>query len=304
MSGSDAADGRPGEQDPAGGPTTRADVLVVHGIWNRQRGMTPGQAAAGLAGAAREHLARGLAGAGLDHVPPPSVAMAYYAHLLGDEPPPESVPDRAYVRAWLAAAGAPEPEEQQAALLAPVRQALGLLVRQRAGGGVLERVRKETTERLSRLVLAFVQDTDAYTSRPERRRAVRDLVAEAVRDSGARVVVAHSLGSVVAYETLHAHPDLEVDLLVTLGSPLGLPALMRKLEPEPHGGRGARPPGVGRWVNIADIGDLVALPPRLTGAYPVDTDVVTDIGLLDPHTLGGYLANGLTAAALAPYLPS
>ena len=36
-------------------------------------------------------------------------------------------------------------------------------------------------------------------------------------------VMAHFLGTVVAYEALHAHPDLHVYLLVTPGSPLALP---------------------------------------------------------------------------------
>ena len=35
--------------------------------------------------------------------------------------------------------------------------------------------------------------------------------------------MAHFLGTVVAYEALHAHPDLHVYLLLTLGSPLALP---------------------------------------------------------------------------------
>ena len=35
--------------------------------------------------------------------------------------------------------------------------------------------------------------------------------------------MAHFLGTVVACEALHAHPDLHVYLLVTPGSPLALP---------------------------------------------------------------------------------
>ena len=35
--------------------------------------------------------------------------------------------------------------------------------------------------------------------------------------------MAHFMGTVVAYEALHAHPDLHVYLLVTPGSPLALP---------------------------------------------------------------------------------
>ena len=36
--------------------------------------------------------------------------------------------------------------------------------------------------------------------------------------------MAHFLGTVVVYEALHAHPDLHVYLLVTLGSPRALSA--------------------------------------------------------------------------------
>jgi pimeloyl-ACP methyl ester carboxylesterase len=150
----------------------------------------------------------------------------------------------------------------------------------------------------------LVREANAYTSRPQARAAVRERVAAAIRSHRPRVVVAHSLGSVVAYEALHAFPELEVELLVTLGSPLGLPTLARRLEPAMRHGQGARPAGVERWVNIADGGDLVALPPKLGGLFPVDTHATTDIGWLDPHTLGGYLANGVTAAAIAPYLSS
>ena len=41
--------------------------------------------------------------------------------------------------------------------------------------------------------------------------------------------MAHFLGTVVAYEALHAHPDLHVYLLVTPGSPLALPGAIRKM---------------------------------------------------------------------------
>ncbi|MFF9282750.1 hypothetical protein [Streptomyces griseosporeus] len=287
-------------------------VVLVHGIWNAEPGLTPRQAAEEKAEAAAKRLREGLAAARLSHIAVPPLVMAYYAHQLADDYRPEKQsagPERledlsaaqlADAWEWLRLAGV-EPVEEQAALLAPVRWGIGRLVARRARGAA-PGARDRLAELLSRLVVATLQDTDAYTSRPARRRAVRETVAEAVRRSGARVMVAHSLGSVVAYETLHAYPELELDLLLTLGSPLGLPALMRKLEPEPVDGRGARPPGVRHWVNIADVGDLVAVPPRLGDAFPVDHHDTTDIGLFDPHTLGGYLAAGLTAAALAPYL--
>lgn len=287
-------------------------VVLVHGIGNLVRGAPPEQAAELKAAAAADRLRKGLDAAGLSHVPLPELVMAYYAHQLADDYRPErqsadaatledltrAQEDEAWE--WLETAGAARPPEGQAGMLSPLRWAVNRIVEQRAGDA-RPAARERLAELLSRLVVATLQDTDAYTSRPGRRKAVRATVAQAVRDHGARVVVAHSLGSVVAYETLHAHPDLEIDLLLTLGSPLGLPAVMRKLDPEPTAGRGARPPGVRHWVNIADVGDLVAVPRELGGAFPVDVHATTDIGLFDPHTLGGYLAAGLTAAALAPH---
>ena len=79
-----------------------------------------------------------------------------------------------------------------------------------------------------------------------------------------RVVVAHSLGSIVAYKALCRDTNWNVDTLVTLGSPLGIRKLIFDvLTPKPVGGVGAWP-RVRRWVNVADEGDIVALVKDLT----------------------------------------
>ena len=85
-------------------------------------------------------------------------------------------------------------------------------------------------------------------------------------DSGAdtQVVVWHSLGSIVAYEALCAHPECPVRALVTLGSPLGIrnlifdrlvPARMTEM---PGKAAGVWPDRVEAWTNIADAGDAAA----------------------------------------------
>ena len=61
------------------------------------------------------------------------------------------------------------------------------------------------------------------------------------------MLVGHSLGSVVAYEALCANPEWPVRMLVTLGSPLGIPNLIfDRLEPAPlpdgHGRAGSAGP--------------------------------------------------------------
>lgn len=91
-----------------------------------------------------------------------------------------------------------------------------------------------------------------------------------------------------------ARPDLKIDLLVTLGSPLALPqAILPRLRPTPADGRGARPPGVARWVNLADPGDIVAVPKGgISRTFEgVDTDEHTVIGAFDFHLAKNYLAH-------------
>jgi hypothetical protein len=83
---------------------------------------------------------------------------------------------------------------------------------------------------------------------------------------GTQVLIGHSLGSIVAYEALCAHPEWGVKAFITVGSPLGIPNLIfDALTPRPTGGKG-RWPNVERWFNIADPGDIVALEKRL-GPY-------------------------------------
>ena len=75
-------------------------------------------------------------------------------------------------------------------------------------------------------------------------------------DADTKVVIAHSLGTVIAYQVLCARPDLNVDL-ITLGSPLGdANMVFDLLQPPPVDGRGVWPVAVRRWTNVAAEGDL------------------------------------------------
>jgi pimeloyl-ACP methyl ester carboxylesterase len=78
-----------------------------------------------------------------------------------------------------------------------------------------------------------------------------------------RAVVAHSLGTVIAYNALLAHPEVEVDTLITLGSPLGSDLVPTEDGTEP----GTWPGAVGRWVNIVAHSDHVAYPSRVADRF-------------------------------------
>jgi pimeloyl-ACP methyl ester carboxylesterase len=74
-------------------------------------------------------------------------------------------------------------------------------------------------------------------------------------DGDTRAVVAHSLGSVLAYIALCNHPEWSVDTFITLGSPLASPMLVDQLRHSLHGELGAWP-GVRRWINVRAVDDV------------------------------------------------
>lgn len=276
-------------------------IVVVHGVRNYQRGLSPRAARDTLAKAWENRLALGYKDACLEHLTPPQITTAYYAHHLndaeaqgvGDDLDRLTIEEQQAVLAWLHAVGLPsQPAEGQSWGGLPLRQSLDLVARRR---GI-------AAQTLARIAVALLPEVYRYLSSPARRAAARQEVIHAVEESGADIVVAHSLGSVVAYEALHDHPELGVSTFLTLGSPLGLPsAVFDALDPAPVRGHGQRPPSVTHWTNIADAGDLVALPRRLGNRFPVTIHQELHMATVDFHTLGMYLASGLTAAALAPH---
>ncbi|MFF5367996.1 serine peptidase [Streptomyces sp. NPDC013187] len=278
------------------------NVVIVHGVRNWRPGVAPAKAAAELADRWAVPLAAGYRTAGLGHVPPPRVHAAYYADLINDDEAQSVVDDiddlapaeQELLLSWLHSLGLPqEPPEGQSWATMPPRHALSWFAQR---SGMSARV-------LARVAIALLPEVYSYLASPARRENARRAVAEVIGDSGAKVVVSHSLGSIVTYEALHAHPLPHVELLVTLGSPLGLPGgVFEMLDPAPTGGRGVRPPGLSRWVNIADRGDLVAIPRRLGNRFDVDDHFEDHIAAVDFHTLDSYLTCGLVATAVAPYL--
>jgi len=72
-----------------------------------------------------------------------------------------------------------------------------------------------------------------------------------------RVIVAHSLGSVIAYRSLLAHPEWHVDTFITIGSPLG-GTMADSMLPPAVDGAFPFPENVSRWVNVVAIDDKVA----------------------------------------------
>lgn len=152
----------------------------------------------------------------------------------------------------------------------------------------------------SLLFLGELKQVRHYLVDPDLKAAV-DGRAEQVIAGGGRVVIGHSLGSVVAFEFVRQHPGYQVDLLLTLGSPLGLHTV-RALMPAPGYGAERIPPSVTRWVNVRDPRDPVACAGALTGCWPGIADHTVD-NQDDAHSVARYLGKWRTGAAVLAALP-
>jgi hypothetical protein len=276
-------------------------IVGVHGVGNFRPGESVQEASDNLSAAWLTALSRGRLGAAGYDV---DLAVTYYADVLrppgrqGGDVDFDQVRDdvEAMIRAWLDEFDLPQGIGQGAGTY-PLRQAVAWIAARRR---VSPKVVEWFVATFFSEVAHYLRD-DPHDGSTENRRAARERVIDAIRSHGPRVVIAHSLGSVVTYEALWAEPSLDVELLITMGSPLALPhAVFPRLLPAAENGRGRRPPGVRRWINLADPGDLVAIPVHGVSRYfsGVALDAHDVIHTFDFHRAAKYLTSDVLAEVL------
>jgi len=117
------------------------------------------------------------------------------------------------------------------------------------------------------VLLTLTRDVYAYLHDDHVRRTIDDGLAAALAGDEPAVVVAHSLGSVVAYSVLAGRTGgPAVPLLLTPGSPLGIRAIREALQARAPLTFPAR---VRRWVSARDPRDLLALRDLTPAAFPL-----------------------------------
>lgn len=164
----------------------------------------------------------------------------------------------------------------------------------------------------------YIADADGIGGR------IRGMLASALEsawvDGASVLLMAHSFGSVIAWDTLwelsrkRAGPPRPVDLFLTLGSPLGGHYIRDRLRGAAEKGARRYPAGIRRWQNLAAIGDLTALGRRfasdfremrelgLVGNIADRTDLVNPFfgpDGLNVHRCYGYFVNPATGGTIA-----
>jgi hypothetical protein len=222
----------------------------------------------------------------------PSPATVLYVHGIGNQPPADALKRqwdlalfgrdmgaRTRMAYWVNRRRYPRP--------APAGRILPL------PPGLADWVAEQATS-------AVLPDVHDFLFHPARRRSMtRPLRLQLGRGPGPFIVIAHSQGSMIAYDVLRTFRGVSpvVTLFVTLGSPLGLSEVRRafcrwtrrKVPPIPL--------RVHRWLNVADRLDPVAADARLSDDFDpagfIEDRVGTGLNAdapLAPHSAAGYLS--------------
>ncbi|WP_410617120.1 hypothetical protein [Amycolatopsis sp. lyj-109] len=272
-------------------------VVLVHGVGQQYVGESM------LASVDVPALLDGMARAGYSDIAARDVACAFYGDLfrpvermLGDYSPAfdegdldEGFETDILVRWWHEAARTdpevPPPDERTLARTPKtVQAALNALSGSAFFRGLTDRA-----------LIGDLKQMNRYFREPALRQAAVARVHREI-DENTRVLVGHSMGSVVAYEALCANPGWPLQAFVTLGSPLGIRNLIYdKLLPTP----GLWPGPVRSWVNIVDAGDVVALVKDLRPLFgPAVSNVLVHNGAR-AHDMTRYLTSAAVGRAIA-----
>ena len=158
----------------------------------------------------------------------------------------------------------------------------------------------------------YLQDDNGIATHTRRMLKMRLRAASEGRHP--TLLIAHSMGSVIAYDTLwelsrSGRDHLQLDMLLTMGSPLGQRYMQKRLKGADKEGYSRYPGNIRRWRNLAAVGDLTALDPYLADDFEemlelglvesfedevIHTHFRLD-GVLNVHAEYGYLVNNRTA---------
>lgn len=157
------------------------------------------------------------------------------------------------------------------------------------------------------------------------RETLKALLRPLLAQEAPLLLIGHSLGSVIAYDSLWELSRAEgldgrVDTFLTLGSPLGMRYVQRRLLGADRRGPTRYPANIRRWVNVAAVGDLTALdetvaddfaPMRSLGLIESIEDHCEGIynffhneDGLNCHRSYGYLVNPAVGRIIADWWPA
>lgn len=140
------------------------------------------------------------------------------------------------------------------------------------------------------LMHKFLIETYLYLSNSDFMHEVHYRIMSHLHPSKDHIIVAHSLGTVIAYNLLHQFNHFRVHRFITLGSPLAFKVIQEKLN-RPI----SRPPQLhGDWFNFYSPDDFLTAFPLSEAPFNFEPPIINQAitTLVDkPHQITGYLAH-------------
>ncbi|MCP4301511.1 MAG: hypothetical protein GY783_13065 [Gammaproteobacteria bacterium] len=183
---------------------------------------------------------------------------------------------------------------------------------------LIPHVANERTEVHLRDLRRYVLDDNGIAEHT--RRMLKVPLRAATEGHHAVLLIGHSMGSVIAYDTLWemSHNDrdhVSVELLLTMGSPLGQRYMQKRVKGNASRGADRYPHNIRHWKNMAAVGDLTAIDPRLKNDFGevLELGLVESFedvelhsyfrldGVLNVHSEYGYLVSDVTARTVAKW---
>ena len=157
------------------------------------------------------------------------------------------------------------------------------------------------------------------TKRPVREVIIARLVDVLKKHKNKKIfLIAHSMGAIITHDALIDNvPDINIDTLVTIGSPLGQKYHIKKMQTEHSSGSRDKlkvPNNICRyWYNLSDLEDQVAVNHNLAKIYKSDSksvqikDMIVEnkfvsSGVRNPHKSYGYLRTPEFALIMCNFL--
>jgi len=155
------------------------------------------------------------------------------------------------------------------------------------------------------------------------RQLLQDRLLTAYASNRPVLLIGHSMGSVIAFDALweltHEQTSpVKIDMLLTMGSPLGLSFVQNRLLGSDGSGPERYPANIRRWCNISALGELTALDREFADDFKkmVSLGLVEEIkdyykGVynyfrdeqgLNVHRSYGYLVNPVAGRVVADWL--
>lgn len=151
------------------------------------------------------------------------------------------------------------------------------------------------------LLQKFLIETYLYLDNPAFMKEVHERIARQLNGRKPCIVIAHSLGSVIAYNYLIQHPELNVQRFITLGSPLAFQVIQSHL-PQPV----VRPAAItGDWINFYSTDDFLTAFPLTQPPFQFQPAIINHgirTHIHRPHDITGYLLHPQVVEAILELL--